>query len=99
MSSLSSADESVFGMDIPAEPGGAWLGPTPQDIEMEIDAETVLASLDPRLRLIAERTDAMEIPEIGAELGISLRRTYQLLRELRAAFQAAGLVPALEGSR
>ena len=73
--------------------------PVVEGTDVTLAVKRVLASLPDRQRHVASRIATEPVAEIAAELGISRVRVYQLVERLRTAFQAAGLAPALAGSR
>ena len=62
-------------------------------IDLRIDVERVLASLPPHLREVGMRVVAEGPQDLGLSLGRSPARVYQWLRQIREAFQEAGLAP------
>lgn len=62
-------------------------------IDLKIDVDRVLASLPPHLREVGVRVVAEGPQDLGHSLGRSRARVHQWLRQIREAFQEAGLAP------
>jgi DNA-directed RNA polymerase specialized sigma24 family protein len=63
-------------------------------IEMQMDVRKVVASLPEHLREIAVLLSRMSVAEVRRETGKSRPRIYQMIGEIRQAFQEAGLAPS-----
>jgi RNA polymerase sigma-70 factor (ECF subfamily) len=63
-------------------------------LELGMDAERVLAGLPEDLRHLAEYLSAMPIAAVRRETGLTLAQLNRRIRQIRAAFLAAGLAPA-----
>jgi DNA-directed RNA polymerase specialized sigma24 family protein len=63
-------------------------------IEMQMDVRKVVASLPEHLREVAVLLSRMSVAEVRRETGKSRPRIYQMIGEIRQAFQEAGLAPS-----
>jgi len=63
-------------------------------IEMQMDVRKVVASLPEHLREVALLLSRMSVAEVRRETGKSRPRIYQMIGEIRQAFQEAGLAPS-----
>jgi len=63
-------------------------------LELGLDAERVLEGLPEDLRRLAECLSEMPIAAVRRETGLTLAQVNRRIRQIRAAFLAAGLAPA-----
>ena len=66
-------------------------------LELGLDTERVLAGLPEDLQMIARYLAEMPISAVRRKIGLSLAQVNRRIRQIRAAFTAAGLAPANGG--
>jgi DNA-directed RNA polymerase specialized sigma24 family protein len=66
-------------------------------LELGLDTERVLAGLPEDLQIIACYLAEMPISAVRRKTGLSLAQVNRRIRQMRAAFTAAGLAPANGG--
>lgn len=69
------------------------------ELHLRIDVQTVLARLPEHLRILAVQLTEMSPGEVCRESGRSRSCIYRWIAELRRAFMAAGLTPAVLAGR
>lgn len=69
------------------------------ELHLRIDVQTVLSRLPEHLRILAVQLTEMSPGEVCRESGRSRSCIYRWIAELRRAFMAAGLTPAVLGGR
>jgi RNA polymerase sigma factor (sigma-70 family) len=103
VASLTGDDDSESPVEASAGLDDASRSSTAEAVQARLDVEKVLASVAPRVQLLAEEIRSTDFAEIaakmGTKLGLTSRRTYQFREQLRAAFRTNGLAPAWQGAR
>ncbi len=64
-----------------------------RSLDLQMDVRRVVASLPEHLREVATLLSQMSVAEVRRETGKSRPRIYQMIGEIRHAFQEAGLAP------
>lgn len=64
-----------------------------RSLDLQMDVRRIVASLPEHLREVAALLSQMSVAEIRRETGKSRPRIYQMIGEIRHAFQEAGLAP------
>lgn len=64
-----------------------------KSLDLQMDVHKVVASLPEHLREVATLLSQMSVAEVRRETGKSRPRIYQMIGEIRHAFQEAGLAP------
>lgn len=88
---ISGVDDRVLMRSSCAEPPAPTLA---RSIELQMDVRKVVASLPEHLREVAVLLSRMSVAEVRRETGKSRPRIYQMIGEIRQAFQEAGLAPS-----
>lgn len=66
-------------------------------LDLRLDIQAVISGLPVHLRILARQLTEMDPADVRRQAGKSRSRLYQWIREIRAAFVEAGLVPANQG--